>query len=264
MNIDIDYYNRKFKTTLLLSASQRNDPKILEILIDIGGADVNQVSIPYELTPLMYVSLVADNVNTAKILLDRHADVNKQNSLGQTALHLAVLKYHENVAKLLIKSGANVNLQDIEGQTPLMIAVKNNDSDMVRFLLDNNADFLHKNKDGQSSKDYITKDTDREIKILLQQAQKAFSIHKLKHMRDSINKWPCEDTQKSYQIIWNRIAHFFGFKEHKKLTQDERAIVEYVTNPNLNPDIFYELMLMTGYPLPKKYTKKQIKKIIEN
>ena len=57
------------------------------------------------------------------------------NSLGQTALHHAVLHGRINTARLLIKLGANVNSSDKEGYTPLMFACYKKHKDIVQELI---------------------------------------------------------------------------------------------------------------------------------
>ena len=50
-------------------------------------------------------------------------DVNVQNSLGQTVLHLAVLHGHAEIVESLLQCGAQRHLLDNSGLTPIMIAV---------------------------------------------------------------------------------------------------------------------------------------------
>ncbi|XP_046331262.2 serine/threonine-protein phosphatase 6 regulatory ankyrin repeat subunit A-like [Haliotis rufescens] len=84
-------------------------------------------------TPLMLA--VKKNKNISP-LLKAGANVNSQNGLGRTALHLAGEHPHDWYAhgpinarqsndKQLIAAGADVNVQDKKGNTPLMMAVKN-------------------------------------------------------------------------------------------------------------------------------------------
>jgi len=52
-----------------------------------------------------------------------HSDVNLRNSRQQTPLLLAVDKRHVTIAKLLLDNGAQVNAQDDVGDSPLHVVV---------------------------------------------------------------------------------------------------------------------------------------------
>jgi len=53
--------------------------------------------------------------------------VNKQNTDGNTALHVAMMKYvSERIVELLICNGALVNLPNDKGKTPFQLACRGN------------------------------------------------------------------------------------------------------------------------------------------
>ena len=58
------------------------------------------------------------NVEVAKLLLERGANINHQNSRGMTALHIACYgSCNVEIAKLLLESGANKQLSDKNGNS---------------------------------------------------------------------------------------------------------------------------------------------------
>ncbi len=66
-----------------------------------------------------------DNVEMVKILLKRGANVNNQDSLGRTPLHILfgdIATGNMNMCDLLLNNGANYELTDINGKTPLDFA----------------------------------------------------------------------------------------------------------------------------------------------
>ena len=69
-------------------------------------------------------------------LLEKGADVNKQNKLGETALMYAIHNNHVDSALLLLNKGADVNKQNELGETALMLAIANNDKIlMIKLIL---------------------------------------------------------------------------------------------------------------------------------
>ncbi len=72
--------------------------------------------------------------------------INNQNIDKKTPLHLAIASKKtnrfeiEDIIEKLINNGANVNLQDSNGNTPLHAAAKLNKEEIVKMLLDHGAD----------------------------------------------------------------------------------------------------------------------------
>lgn len=90
-------------------------------------------------TPLMFAA-VKNNVEAARILLDRGAEVDAKGFSSQdgdansTALILAAEMGSVAVAELLIEKGADVNYVNSFGRTALFWAYKANKTDMVKLL----------------------------------------------------------------------------------------------------------------------------------
>merc|ERR1711862_911491 len=84
-----------------------------------NGADVNYVDNGGD-TPFL-IAAIGANVDMCRYLLDKGANINKINSLGMTAMHLACMggKGQEDVVKLLYQRGANHNIKDLRDMTPL-------------------------------------------------------------------------------------------------------------------------------------------------
>jgi ankyrin repeat protein len=84
---------------------------------------------------------------TVGALLDLKADVNLQNDLGQTCLHLfrfSTASYDNNEAKLknLINTGANLELCDREGKTVLLHTITESGENKVNALLQYSSSLL--------------------------------------------------------------------------------------------------------------------------
>ena len=92
-------------------------------------------------------------------LLARGADPNARDEKGNTPLILAVNGGNEGLIQLLADGKANPNLGNSSGETPLILAVQRRDAGMVRDLLavgadPDQADVIA----GKSARDYATLD----------------------------------------------------------------------------------------------------------
>lgn len=74
------------------------------------------------------------------LLVKLGAQIDQQNSAGQTPLTAAISKNNRVQVKLLIQSGADVRLADGSSVTPLSIAQKLGNGDIVRLLQLNGAE----------------------------------------------------------------------------------------------------------------------------
>ena len=115
--------------------------KTAKLLIE-KGADVNAKNGSGD-TPLHSIS----SIEITKLLIEHGADVNAENNIGETPLHQAI---YEEIARLLIKNGADVNAKTkksvwnyASGSTPLHHALN---TEIAKVLLENGADINARNK----------------------------------------------------------------------------------------------------------------------
>jgi hypothetical protein len=67
-------------------------------------------------------------------LIDRGADINAKNDLGDTALVLASSKSHIEVVWLLLEKGPEVNAENKKGDTALKLAFRKGHAEIVKIL----------------------------------------------------------------------------------------------------------------------------------
>ena len=70
----------------------------------------------------LIVAIRAGKIDTVRVLLQQHIDVNAAQGDGATALHWAVHLDDFATADLLLKAGAKVNVADDTGVTPLYLS----------------------------------------------------------------------------------------------------------------------------------------------
>ncbi len=114
---------------------------------DISGTTVNAPNLNED-TPLI---LAADRLSAhhiLRMLLAGGANVNHQNIIGMSALHVAAAKGYTNNIRALVeqkrpnKEKINLNLQDKEGWTALHHAVQNEHFETVKYLVEVGANVL--------------------------------------------------------------------------------------------------------------------------
>ena len=101
------------------------------------GADIDEpggVS-DWEKTALIEASFRGD-INMVKMLFDAGADLDAQDTYGDTALMACAGFGQVDIANLLVKAGANVDAQKPNETTALMIASRIGDLEIVKLLLE--------------------------------------------------------------------------------------------------------------------------------
>ncbi|XP_057325538.1 putative ankyrin repeat protein RF_0381 [Microplitis mediator] len=135
--------------TALKRALKYKHFKIAKLLL-ANHANVFKTSDP-RLNPLLHYTIKIGNLSIVKLLLERGADVNSEESNGVTALHVAVLHQHLTIVQCLLREGALVNLKctlpDKAGYTALHLACEIPNDDFARVLLDSGADVNSKSVD---------------------------------------------------------------------------------------------------------------------
>ena len=112
------------------------------------GADPNCRN-GLEFTPL-YIAAASHQTNVMDALVKAGAQVEAESTYG-TALHFASISANLEGAKLLISKGANVNVARTDGLTPLLLAANAGHPGLVAELLKNKADINAVNNNGTSA-----------------------------------------------------------------------------------------------------------------
>lgn len=145
----------KLDRTSLSFASMKGDINLISLLLN-NRAEVNPerrteaegVKILTR-SPLMF-AILYDNSEAVKFLIDKGANVNDQDTRGDTPLHYACNKKFEdiNLVTHLIQHKADVNLQDAGNRIALFDACNRGHKEIAHLLIKNGADFNTKAKDG--------------------------------------------------------------------------------------------------------------------
>jgi len=121
----------------LVAAILNRDVETATFLLTHGANPV--IRDDYGNTPLHVVALhlTPKTLKIAEILLIAGAQVDAQNDLGQTSLHLhgKAGSLYMQFAHLLIKRGARLDLVDIKGNEPLARLPEKQQQELMRFAL---------------------------------------------------------------------------------------------------------------------------------
>jgi len=85
-------------------------------------------------------------VRRLKLLIEAHANVDYQDSNGETALHKVARNDYMDCASLLLHSGADINVVDNMDRTAIIIAAISGNAIIVEFLIQNRASMDAMNK----------------------------------------------------------------------------------------------------------------------
>jgi ankyrin repeat protein len=91
------------------------------------------------------------NLTIAEYLLDKGANMELSSNRGHTAILLAVFKGHTDIVGRLLEKGASMNVKDEGGNTLLVVAVSKGHMNIVQLLLDKGADPNVQDKDGNTA-----------------------------------------------------------------------------------------------------------------
>jgi len=148
--------NEKGETALTF-AIQSAEPKTVKALLE--KADVN-LQDSFGNSPI-HLSLLKNKEDVFNALLEKNADVNVAGrdgkTEGQTVLYLAVIRGREDLVEKLLERGANPNLADKSGAAPLAEACigAGVKPEIIKMLIDKGANVNHQESNGATPLLYI-------------------------------------------------------------------------------------------------------------
>lgn len=126
---------------VLLSAVSSGDVDSVKILVE-NGADIafEKNTETGSTGPALILASLGGHLPVVRYLAQYGADLDIQNSFGETALMLAAAKGHYEVAEFLIKAGADINKQKGAGTTAVKFAAGSGNTEILEALIKAGAD----------------------------------------------------------------------------------------------------------------------------
>ncbi|XP_036747192.2 85/88 kDa calcium-independent phospholipase A2 isoform X2 [Manis pentadactyla] len=102
-----------------------------EMIISTDRKQIHSKDPCYGASPLHW----AKNAEMARMLLKQGCDVNSTSSMGNTALHVAVMRNRFDCVVALLTYGANADARGEHGNTPLHLAMSKDNVEMIKALI---------------------------------------------------------------------------------------------------------------------------------
>lgn len=156
-DLDINARTSTGETALHLSCNLQLD-NITKLLID-NNIDIDAQDNEHEVTALHY-SAIINNKKIIEYLLNKKAEVNVQDFLGNTALHYSISEEHNEIFNLLMtdknsKDKINLNIHNYESKLPIHLVLEKNDTYALKYLLEG-SNLNYQNLDGNTALHYLS------------------------------------------------------------------------------------------------------------
>jgi len=139
--------NEKGKTQLWFYC-EHGMTKSVERMLSMRNIDI-EASSNWLRGECLLVAAASHHIDICKLLIEKGANEEANDSRGWTSLFYAVLSRQIETVQLLCDYGANVNARDENGQTPLYYAAGN--LPIVKELIERNADINARNRFGNTA-----------------------------------------------------------------------------------------------------------------
>jgi ankyrin repeat protein len=161
---------------------------------------------------LLFDSAFGDDINSIRFALNAGADVNTQDSRGQTPLWIAAIEDRieiedkKEIVRLLLNAKADVDKTDNDGRAPLFMAVSLGNKGMVGLLLKAKADVNKAKNNGYTPLLEAILDGRKEIVELLLNA-KADVNKASKHDWTPLHEAVCKGNKEIVELLLNNGAN---------------------------------------------------------
>jgi ankyrin repeat protein len=159
---DVNYAIPPYETTPLMEIIKQSEIDIAKMLID-KGANINAVD--KNSRSAFLLACESQNIDIIKLFIDKGFDLNSAN--GRNGFVQAAFSGNIDIIKFLIEKGADVNAKNSRGFTALIMAVKASKAGVVKFLNEKGADISIKDPSGKTAADYAASSGNKTLIDLL-------------------------------------------------------------------------------------------------
>jgi glyoxylase-like metal-dependent hydrolase (beta-lactamase superfamily II) len=128
-------------------AISAGDPGKVEAILTV---DPDQISARNDaLSTPLHVAVSDSQVDIARLLISKGADINAGDSDNSRPIHLAAIDGKHELVEILLEAGADLGVEEDYGNSPLTYAIFGGGIEIVNLLLDRGADPHQTNTQGQ-------------------------------------------------------------------------------------------------------------------
>lgn len=109
-------------------AANYEDKQAIQLLLSRKDILIDLIDYEYQITSLMYI-VSLNNIELSQLLLDRGANTELQDSIGNSSLHMAIIEQNINLANILMSRHNNFNITNIDGMTAFHLLLSLNKHD---------------------------------------------------------------------------------------------------------------------------------------
>ena len=155
--VNVNFKNGKTALHMLFGGYREiKNLQIIDLILD-NGCGINSICSKYNSTALHHACDVLD-IEAAKHLIEKGADITIADNEGDTLLHMACLRGKIELVNILIEGGANIEALNNKGRTPLMNAIMLGRLDCAKVLIENGAEINISDESGLPLLFYIVRD----------------------------------------------------------------------------------------------------------
>ena len=134
---------------LNITTSKANELQLQILMLKTMGLDMTDPKVEEELEKKVFHEM-SRMAETAAVLIDSGADINKESVLGTPLMNAVTNRWNEEIINLLLKYGADINKTDKNGRTALFYAFSSGNDDIVTLLIQAGADTNIKDNDDRT------------------------------------------------------------------------------------------------------------------
>jgi ankyrin repeat protein len=112
---------------------QHNGGRAAAVLLE-HGADLAAISHNHNGNTPLHAALAGRQADTAKLFVERGADVNVADGAGYAPLHLAAHEGNVALVRMLLDAGADPHALTVAGQTPLSMAEEEGHDEVANLI----------------------------------------------------------------------------------------------------------------------------------
>ena len=196
-------------------------------------------------TFLHYICMNDENFPMMDLIRPTIKEMDSQNNIGQTPLHISLINKNNKISTYLIENGANVNISDNNLDSSLHLAAKNGDAEIIQLLIQYKANPFLVNKNNETVLDIAIKLNHKECINLLKEISLMNvtshknnnndiiknNLNKIENLKYNINN--NKTMNGNFQHIGNNILFDDDIKNQDKI-QTYNKKTNFIKNSDIN------------------------------